>query len=166
VGTMAGQVIMQGFLSFTIPLWLRRLVTMLPALIVIALGLDPTDTLVLSQVVLSFGIPFALVPLVLFTRNPRLMGVLVNHRLRSVGTMAGQVIMQGFLSFTIPLWLRRLVTMLPALIVIALGLDPTDTLVLSQVVLSFGIPFALVPLVLFTRNPRLMGVLVNHRLRS
>lgn len=82
----------------------------------------------------------------------------------AVGTMAGQVIMQGFLRIHVPLWLRRLVTMAPALIVIAVGLDPTRTLVLSQVVLSFGIPFALIPLVLFTRQRRLMGALVNRPL--
>lgn len=81
----------------------------------------------------------------------------------TVGTMAGQVIMQGYLRRTIPLWLRRAVTMLPALIVIALGLDPTRTLVISQVILSFGIPFALIPLVLFTRRRDLMGPLVNGR---
>lgn len=80
----------------------------------------------------------------------------------TVGTMSGQVIMQGFLHRTIPLWLRRGVTMLPALVVIALGLDPTRTLVLSQVVLSFGIPFALIPLVIFTRRRDIMGPLVNH----
>jgi len=84
----------------------------------------------------------------------------------TVGTMSGQVIMQGFLHRTIPLWLRRVVTMLPALIVIAIGLDPTRTLVLSQVVLSFGIPFALIPLVMFTRRRELMGPLVNSRLTT
>jgi manganese transport protein len=81
----------------------------------------------------------------------------------TVGTMSGQVVMQGFIRRQIPLWLRRLITMLPALIVIALGVDPTRTLVLSQVVLSFGIPFALIPLVIFTRRRDIMGVLVNHR---
>jgi manganese transport protein len=81
----------------------------------------------------------------------------------TVGTMSGQVIMQGFLYRRIPIWLRRLVTMLPALVVIGIGLDPTRTLVLSQVVLSFGLPFALVPLVLFTARSDLMGVLVNRR---
>ena len=81
----------------------------------------------------------------------------------TVGTMSGQVIMQGFLHRRIPIWLRRLVTMLPALIVIGIGLEPTRTLVLSQVVLSFGLPFALVPLVMFTARADLMGVLVNHR---
>lgn len=81
----------------------------------------------------------------------------------SVGTMAGQVIMQGFLHWHIPVWIRRLVTMAPSLVVIALGLDPTRTLVLSQVVLSFGLPFAIVPLVMFTSRREVMGVLVNRR---
>jgi manganese transport protein len=80
----------------------------------------------------------------------------------SVGTMAGQVIMQGFLHREIPIWVRRLVTMVPSLIVIAIGLDPTRTLVISQVLLSFGLPFAVVPLVLFTSRKKLMGVLVNQ----
>ncbi len=80
----------------------------------------------------------------------------------TVGTMAGQVIMQGFLHRQIPIWLRRLVTMAPAIVVIAMGLDPTRTLVISQVILSFGLPFALVPLVLFTSRRILMGGLVNR----
>ncbi len=84
----------------------------------------------------------------------------------SVGTMAGQVIMQGYLRRTIPVWIRRLATMLPALIVIAVGLDPTRTLVISQVVLSFALPFAIVPLVLFTRDREIMGPLVNSRLTT
>jgi manganese transport protein len=84
----------------------------------------------------------------------------------TVGTMAGQVIMQGFLHRQIPIWLRRLVTMLPALIIIAMGIDSTRALVMSQVVLSFGIPFALVPLVLFTRRRDLMGPLVNRPLTT
>lgn len=81
----------------------------------------------------------------------------------AVGTMSGQVIMQGFLHRHIPAWLRRLVTMAPSLLVIAIGLEPTRTLVISQVVLSFGIPFALIPLVIFTRRRDLMGILVNSR---
>ena len=81
----------------------------------------------------------------------------------SVGTLAGQVVMQGFIGRRIPLFLRRLVTMTPALIVVAVGIDPSRALVLSQVVLSFGIPFALVPLILFCRNAGLMGSLVNRR---
>lgn len=79
----------------------------------------------------------------------------------AVGTMSGQVVMQGFVHFNIPLWLRRLFTILPALAVLALGLDPTRTLVISQVVLSFGLPFAVIPLVLFTRKKEIMGPLVN-----
>jgi manganese transport protein len=81
----------------------------------------------------------------------------------AVGTMAGQVIMQGYLKRSIPLWVRRSVTMLPALAVIALGFEPTMTLVISQVVLSFGIPFALIPLAIFTGKRRLMGGLVNRK---
>jgi manganese transport protein len=81
----------------------------------------------------------------------------------SVGTMAGQVVMQGFVNRRIPLFWRRLVTMLPALVIVAIGVDPSRALVLSQVVLSFGIPFALVPLVLFCRDRSLMGALVNRR---
>ena len=81
----------------------------------------------------------------------------------AVGTMAGQVIMQGFLHVNIPIAIRRLVTMFPAFIVILLGFSPTGSLVISQVVLSFGIPFALIPLVLFTRRRDLMGTLVNLR---
>jgi manganese transport protein len=84
----------------------------------------------------------------------------------TVGTMAGQVIMQGFMHRQIPVWLRRGVTMVPALIVIGIGLDPTRTLVVSQVVLSFGLPFAIIPLVMFTRRADLMGVLVNRRLTT
>jgi manganese transport protein len=84
----------------------------------------------------------------------------------SVGTMAGQVIMQGFLHREIPVWIRRGVTMIPSLIVISLGLDPTTTLVFSQVVLSFGLPFAIIPLVMFTSNKGLMGVLVNHKITT
>ena len=84
----------------------------------------------------------------------------------SVGTMSGQVIMQGFLQRHIPIWIRRLVTMVPSLFVIGIGLDPTRTLVVSQVVLSFGLPFAVVPLVVFTSRRQLMGPLVNHRVTT
>lgn len=80
----------------------------------------------------------------------------------SVGTMAGQVMMQGFLQRRIPVWIRRMVTIIPSLVVIAVGLDPTRTLVISQVVLSFGLPFAVIPLVMFTGNRNIMGVLVNR----
>ena len=80
----------------------------------------------------------------------------------SVGTYAGQIVMAGFISRTIPLALRRGLTMAPALIVLAIGVDPTRALVLSQVALSFGIPFALIPVVLLTRRPDVMGALVNR----
>ena len=93
VGTMAGQVIMQSFVHRQVPVWVRRLVTMLPSLVVIAVGLDPTRTLVISQVVLSFGIPFALVPLIVFTRRQDVMGILVNRRLTtSVGSLVATLI--------------------------------------------------------------------------
>ena len=84
----------------------------------------------------------------------------------SVGTYAGQVVMQGFVHRRIPLFARRALTMLPALIVLGLGLPATDSLVISQVVLSFGIPFALVPLVLLTRRADIMGPLVNRPLTT
>jgi manganese transport protein len=84
----------------------------------------------------------------------------------SVGTYAGQVVMQGFINRTIPLLLRRLITMTPALIVLGIGLDPSRSLVISQVVLSFGIPFALVPLVLLTRRRSIMGAHVNRPLTT
>ncbi len=84
----------------------------------------------------------------------------------SVGTYAGQVVMQGFIGRRIPLFLRRALTMLPALLVLELGLPTTGSLVISQVVLSFGIPFALVPLVVLTRRKDVMGPLVNRGLTT
>jgi manganese transport protein len=81
----------------------------------------------------------------------------------SVGTMAGQVVMQGFIRRRIPLFVRRALTLAPALVVLAIGLDPTEALVGSQVVLSFGIPFALVPLLLIAADKKVMGDLVNPR---
>jgi manganese transport protein len=88
VGTMAGQVVMQGFVRRRIPLMLRRLITMTPAIVVLAVGANATTALVLSQVVLSFGIPFALVPLVMFCRDRQLMGSLVNRRTTTVAAVA------------------------------------------------------------------------------
>jgi len=79
----------------------------------------------------------------------------------SVGTMAGQVVMQGFIRRRIPLTLRRAITLAPALVVLAIGVDPTRALVVSQVVLSFGIPFALIPLLIIARRREVMGALVN-----
>ncbi len=84
----------------------------------------------------------------------------------SVGTYAGQVVMAGFMGWRIALPLRRLITMLPALVLLALSVNATDALVMSQIVLSFGIPFALVPLVLVTGNREVMGPMVNRRVTS
>jgi manganese transport protein len=83
-----------------------------------------------------------------------------------VGTYAGQVVMQGFIGRRVPLFARRAITMIPALVVLGAGLPATGSLVISQVVLSFGIPFALVPLVLLTRRADIMGPLVNRRLTT
>jgi manganese transport protein len=94
VGTYAGQVVMRGFVGFNIPLFLRRLVTMLPAIAVLAIGIGPTEVLVLSQVVLAFGIPFALIPLVLLTSRKDVMGGHVNRRV----TMAAAVALAGAIS--------------------------------------------------------------------
>jgi manganese transport protein len=80
-----------------------------------------------------------------------------------VGTMSGQVVMQGFIHRRIPIFVRRAITMIPALVLIGIGFNPTRALVLSQVFLSFGIPFALVPLLVFTSKADLMGSLVNRR---
>ena len=82
----------------------------------------------------------------------------------AVGTMAGQVIMQGFVGFTIPLWLRRVLTMLPTFIIVALGINPTQTLVISQVILSLVLPMPIIALIYFTRRRDIMGVLTNKRL--
>ncbi len=214
---------MQGFSGRTLPMAARRALTLVPAVLVLALGVDPTRALVLSQVVLSFGLPFVLVPLVLLTRRPDLMRELVNRRTTTalaslvvavivvlnaavfaqdpgqdatlpglhaglatvggpvaagalavallasgfastgVGTLSGQVVMQGFSGRTLPMAARRALTLVPAVLVLALGVDPTRALVLSQVVLSFGLPFVLVPLVLLTRRADLMRELVNRR---
>jgi manganese transport protein len=89
VGTMSGQVVMQGFIHRQIPIFARRAITMIPALVVIGVGFSPTRALVLSQVFLSFGIPFALIPLLFFTSSRSLMGSLVNRR--PVATLAGLV---------------------------------------------------------------------------
>lgn len=84
----------------------------------------------------------------------------------SVGTMAGDVVMQGFINKRINLYLRRAITMVPPLAIIVSGVNPTDALVMSQVVLSFGIAFALIPLILFTANRSIMGGLVNRRITT
>lgn len=92
VGTMAGQMIMQGFVGFHIPIWLRRLVTMLPAFVVVLMGVNTTDALVYSQVVLSFALPIPMIALVMFTRNPAIMGSFANKRLLDITAIVGTVI--------------------------------------------------------------------------
>ncbi len=92
VGTMAGQMIMQGFVGFRIPIWLRRLVTMLPAFVVVGMGVDATTALVLSQVVLSLALPVPMIALVLFTRRPDIMGRFANSRWTSAAAIVGAAI--------------------------------------------------------------------------
>jgi len=89
VGTMAGQMIMQGFVGFRIPIWVRRLVTMLPAFVVIALGVNATSALVISQVVLSIALPLPMISLLTFTSRNDIMGPFVNSRLTRVVAIAG-----------------------------------------------------------------------------
>lgn len=89
VGTMAGQMIMQGFVGFQIPIWIRRLVTMLPAFVVVALGANPTRALVISQVVLSFALPLPMISLLIFTRRTDIMGQFVNSRLIQTAALLG-----------------------------------------------------------------------------
>src|SRR3989440_12165604 len=95
VGTMAGQVIMQGFVGFTIPIWVLRGVTMLPAVFIAAIGLNPTGTLVISQVVLSFVLPLPMITLVMFTRRRDLMGTLVNKPLTTWAAIACSALIVG-----------------------------------------------------------------------
>ena len=95
VGTMAGQVIMQGFVGFTIPLWIRRLVTMLPTVIIVALGVDPTQTLIISQVILSIVLPFPIIALIYFTQKKDLMGVLTNKKITTVLSSLFAIIILG-----------------------------------------------------------------------
>lgn len=92
VGTLAGQMIMQGFVGFTIPVWLRRLITMVPAFVVIGLGANPTNALVLSQVVLSLALPVPMLALVWFTRKPDLMGAHVNKSITDIAALVGAAI--------------------------------------------------------------------------
>jgi manganese transport protein len=101
VGTMAGQVIMQGFIHRQVPAWIRRLVTMVPSVLVILLGIDPTRALVLSQVVLSFALPFPVIPLIFFTRRKDVMGVLVNKPLTTIAGVLAAAIILGLNVFLI-----------------------------------------------------------------
>jgi len=101
VGTMAGQVVMQGFVHKQIPVWIRRGATILPSMIVIFMGLNPTRVLVISQVVLSFGLPFAVIPLVRFTADKKLMGVLVNRKLTTITASLVAILIIGLNLFLI-----------------------------------------------------------------
>ena len=92
VGTMAGQMIMQGFVGYRIPLWVRRLITMVPAFVVVACGVDATRALVLSQVVLSIALPVPMIALVWFTSRADLMGRYRNHRATTVAAMLGTAV--------------------------------------------------------------------------
>ena len=92
VGTMAGQMIMQGFIGFRIPIWLRRVITMVPAFVVVAMGVNATNALVVSQVVLSIALPLPMIALVLFTRRRDIMGVFVNKPLTNVVAVVGTLI--------------------------------------------------------------------------
>jgi len=92
VGTMAGQMIMQGFVGFRIPIWLRRLVTMVPAFVVVALGVNATTALVISQVVLSIALPLPMISLLMFTRRADIMGSFANSRLTDVAALLGTAV--------------------------------------------------------------------------
>jgi len=92
VGTMAGQLIMQGFVGFTIPIWLRRLLTMIPAFIVVGMGVNPTRALIISQVILSLALPVPMLALVWFTRRPSLMGTHANRGITDIAALGGAAI--------------------------------------------------------------------------
>ena len=112
IGTMAGQMIMQGFVGFTIPIWVRRLVTMLPAFVVVALGVDATRALVISQVVLSLALPVPMITLILFTRRRDIMGQFANGRAGNVAAVLGAA---AVLSFNVILVLETVGVTVPGL---------------------------------------------------
>jgi manganese transport protein len=89
---MAGQMIMQGFVGFKIPIWVRRLVTMVPAFIVVGLGVNATNALVISQVILSLALPIPMIALLLFTQRPDIMGCFANGRVTRVAAIAGTAV--------------------------------------------------------------------------
>ena len=92
VGTMAGQMIMQGFVGFRIPIWLRRLVTMLPAIVVVGIGVNATNAMVVSQVVLSIALPLPMIALIIFTGRRDIMGTFANRRVTQLAATAGAAI--------------------------------------------------------------------------
>jgi manganese transport protein len=101
VGTMAGQMIMQGFVGFRIPIWLRRLVTMVPAFVVVALGVNATNALVISQVVLSIALPLPMIALLIFTGRRDIMGAFTNGRLTRVAAVIGTALVLTLNTFLI-----------------------------------------------------------------
>ena len=101
VGTMAGQMIMQGFVGFKIPIWVRRLVTMIPAFVVVALGANATNALVISQVVLSIALPLPMISLLMFTRRADIMGQFANSRLTQIAALVGTAIVLVLNTFLI-----------------------------------------------------------------
>ncbi len=101
VGTMAGQMIMQGFVGFRIPIWLRRVITMVPAFVVVGYGVNATSALVVSQVVLSIALPLPMIALLMFTRRADIMGVFANSRATNVIAVAGTVIVLALNTFLI-----------------------------------------------------------------
>jgi manganese transport protein len=101
VGTMAGQMIMQGFVGFTIPIWVRRIVTMLPAFVVVALGVNATNALVISQIVLSVALPLPMIALLMFTRRTNIMGRFANNRPTQAVAVVGTVVVLALNVFLI-----------------------------------------------------------------
>jgi manganese transport protein len=101
VGTMAGQMIMQGFVGFRIPIWLRRVITMAPAFVVVGYGVNATTALVVSQVILSIALPLPMIALVMFTRRPDIMGAFANSRLTNVIAVVGTAIVLALNMFLI-----------------------------------------------------------------
>jgi len=114
VGTMAGQMIMQGFIGFRIPIWVRRLVTMLPAFVVVALGVNATQALVVSQVVLSIALPLPMIALLIFTGRRDIMGAFTNGRLTRAAALAATVVVLGLNTFLIIQMLGVAIPGLPA----------------------------------------------------
>ncbi|MFJ7737323.1 Nramp family divalent metal transporter [Lysinibacillus sp. NPDC097287] len=135
------------------------------SMLIIAAAVFHTQGLVVEDLDVAFnGLRDALGPLAAISFG---LGLLIaGLASSSVGTLAGDVVMQGFIRRRIPLYLRRAITMIPPLAIIASGVNATHALVLSQVILSFGIAFALVPLVMFTSKREIMGSLVNHKITS
>ena len=135
------------------------------SMLIIAAAVFHTQGLVVEDLDVAFnGLHDALGPIAAISFG---LGLLIaGLASSSVGTLAGDVVMQGFIRRRIPLYLRRAITMIPPLAIIASGVNATYALVLSQVVLSFGIAFALVPLVMFTSKKEIMGSLVNHKITT